>query len=235
MAKKQGIDERYRAALCSGNPQDLRDCLATGYRPDAVEEGWPSRTAVEVAIEEGNVQAVQILIEAGVSPEAPLRYGRTPLSMVVNARANRIELAEVLLAAGATLVHKGDSSDGSPLHAAVSCGDVSLVEWMLKNGASPMARDSSGDDALFGAVLAESWSPAIGSLLLQHGAKVNARSRDRQTVLGRAAERGKDEPLAFLLKAGAPVDEVDDDCRTALMHAAQRGLLPTLNLSLIHI
>lgn len=230
MAKKQGIDERYRAALCSGNPQDLRDCLANGYRPDAVEASWPSRTAVEVAIEEGNVQAVQTLIEAGVSLDAPLRYGRTPLSMVSKARANRIELAEVLLAAGAALVHRGESIDGSPLHAAVSAGDVALVEWLLRNGASPLARSYGGEDALFAAVLAESWNPAIGALLLTYGAKVNARSRDKNTVLLQAAQRGRDEALAFLLNAGARVDAVDGQGQTALMHAAQRGLLPTLNL-----
>ncbi len=230
MAKKQGIDERYRAALCSGNPQDLRDCLTNGYRPDAVEASWPSRTAVEVAIEEGNVQAVQTLIEAGVSLDAPLRYGRTPLSMVSKARANRLELAEVLLAAGAALVHRGESIDGSPLHAAVSAGDVALVEWLLKSGASPLARNSSGEDALFAAVLAESWNPEIGALLLKHGAKVNARSRDKNTVLLRAAQLGRDEALAFLLKAGASVDKVDEEGQTALMHAALRCLLPTVNL-----
>lgn len=165
MSKKQWIDERYRAALCNGSSQDLRACLADGHLTDAVEERWPSRKAIEVAIEEGNVRAVEVLIEAGVSPESPLRNGGRLLSAVVDAKANRIELAAALLAAGATPDHTLDPYPGGPLHRAISRGDVALVEWLLKNGASPLARDSSGEDALFAAVLAEPWNPAIGSLL----------------------------------------------------------------------
>lgn len=232
MSRKQWIDERYHAALCNGSSQDLRACLADGYLPDAVEKRWPSRKAIEVAIEEGNVRAVEVLIEAGVSPESPLRNGGRLLSAVVDAKANRIELAAALLAAGATPDHTLDSYPGGPLHRAISRGDVALVEWLLKNGASPLARDSSGEDALFAAVLAEPWTPEIGSLLLKHGAKVNTRSRNKGTVLFWAAQRGRDEALAFLLKAGAPVDEVDDEGQTALMHVAKRCMLRPLKMLL---
>ena len=71
--------------------------------------------------------------------------------------------------------------------------------------------------------LADMADAAAVAKALREGANPNARDKDGQTALIRAATKGKADSVAVLLRAGADVNAQDEWGRTALMHAARNG------------
>lgn len=69
------------------------------------------------------------------------RMGDTPLHFAC--WSNNLEAAQLLVEAGADVNAKGEAED-TPLHAAVTVGDVALVEFLLAHGASWQEIDAFG-------------------------------------------------------------------------------------------
>ncbi|KAM3077065.1 hypothetical protein ACMFMF_004980 [Clarireedia jacksonii] len=64
---------------------------------------------------------------------------------------------------------------------------------------------------------------AVVKLLLERGAKLEAKDRDSQTPLLWAAQRGHKAVVKLLLERGAKLEAKDRDSQTPLLWAAQRG------------
>ena len=73
------------------------------------------------------------------------RMGDTPLHFAC--WGNNLEAAQLLVEAGADVNAKGEAED-TPLHAAVTVGDVALVEFLLAHGASWQEIDAFGYSVL---------------------------------------------------------------------------------------
>ncbi len=103
-------------------------------------------------------------------------------------------------------------------------GDLAGLRREMAAGANVNARDALGNTAFFLAV-SKTDDLALIEFLREGSApgtvdRADARGR---TPLSRAAERGKNAIIEYLLKAGAKVDSKDADGRTPLFHAALAG------------
>lgn len=100
-------------------------------------------------------------------------------------------------------------------------GNVLLWREMLKLGASPQARDASGNNALVMAVLGEH-EDMLREVLLR-GVDVNARGDVGMTALSIAVTRGHQDVVRRLLNAGARPDVADATGTTPLAIATRTG------------
>lgn len=104
-----------------------------------------------------DIAAIELLLQFGAHPNLPNRDGTTPLMAAAGlgasaidtrgdyatplASANAKRTIEVLLAGGADL-NLRDNSGRTALHGAASWGWNDAVEFLVSQGADPMARDS---------------------------------------------------------------------------------------------
>jgi ankyrin repeat protein len=100
----------------------------------------------------------------------------------------------MLLEAGA------DPNHESLLSRAVTRNRADLVECLLANGSDPNRLDGSGEMPLHWAV--QYGYPEIAALLLENGARVNARNTRRQTPLA-YVKRDMKDIKELLLRYGA--------------------------------
>ncbi|MBQ9526321.1 MAG: ankyrin repeat domain-containing protein [Fretibacterium sp.] len=124
--------------------------------------------------------------------------------------------------------------DGNrPLHvAAEQAEDPKLVEWLLKNGASPSA---VGLEGLTPLMLAAAYNPipAVTGALIRGGSALGARDVSGRTPLHLAAAiNDSPQVMALLLSQGASASVQDKAGRTPLWMAAARGCAQCVELLL---
>ncbi len=116
------------------------------------------------------------------------------------------------------------------MHYAAAAGDTSIVRLLIDRGADVNARDKSGLNALYKAVVTivnPGKQRDTIRLLLDRGADVNVRGKGGNTLLMLAAAYDGSDIVPLLLERGADVNAKDDKGFTALMPAAM-GVYPTL-------
>ena len=112
-----------------------------------------------------------------------------------------------------------EDRQASAIRSAIQDNDVAALERVVRQGASPNARDTFGD-----AVLLDVREPAMAAALVRLGANVNVRHRDdADTPLIRAARMGNVELVRILLAAHADVHARMSDGATALSEAIRGG------------
>jgi bla regulator protein blaR1 len=178
------------------------------------------RELVEAA-QNGDLEDVKDLIEAGASVDAEVQGDGSPL--IAAARANRLPVVLELLNRGAD-VNLAVLGDGNPLIAAAAAGAEKIVDLLLSRGAAIDLMVPGDENALIQA--AGNGHFAIVKMLVDRGADVNARvwadrsafakatarqvgsSDDRlggewRTPLGEARKEQHQTIVAYLLQAGA--------------------------------
>ena len=97
---------------------------------------------------------------------------------------------------------KAGTSPAQNLSAAAFTGDLTAMKKALADGADPNTKDPQSGGTLL-ATAALMGHTKVVALLLEHGADVNARSRDGGTALHSAAFLGRVETVKLLLDKGA--------------------------------
>jgi ankyrin repeat protein len=153
------------------------------------------------AAERGDVEAVRALVKQGADVNAAQGDGMTALHWAaVNGNA---EMAEVLVAAGASTAASTRLGRYTPLHLASERGNAAVVSALLAAGANPNAETSTGavTPLLFAA---GSGDVATITALLNGGADVNRADRQwGHTALMFAAERNRVAAVKVLVERGA--------------------------------
>jgi ankyrin repeat protein len=155
------------------------------------------------AAAKGDRNAVRSLIQRKVDVNAPQVDGTTALQWAV--RADDLELADLLIAAGANV--SAASREGvTALQLAAINGSAPMLQKLLKAGADPNAPlDQFGDTALM--MASRTGKPDALRVLLETGAKVNvAETWGGTTPLMWAAAEHHAAAVKVLLDAGADVN-----------------------------
>ena len=129
---------------------------------------------------------------------------RTPLDYA--AASGQLEIAKMLLDAGAFIVDYDHSFTKVPLHYAIHASSAPMVDLLLKAGSSPntaLSWREHSEPALHMTI--ERDQVEIVKLLLAHNPDLKSRNTYSQMPLHFAAELGKDRIAELLIKAGADV------------------------------
>jgi ankyrin repeat protein len=174
----------------------------------------------------GDLKSAETLVSAGVDPNLPNRYGRTPLYYA--ALFNRNDVAAFLLAHAADPnIWAGSGAPGgefpqTPLQIAAAMGNLHMASMLTAAGARVDAKAEAGRTALHFAVVGSHLD--IIRFLIERGADVNARDADGISPLDDAVWRGYLEAAAVLLAKGARLNEAETKTgATPINEAAYRG------------
>jgi uncharacterized protein len=165
--------------------------------PYVVESQAPS--LVDLATH-GTLDEVRALLKGGAEVNASRGDGVTALH--VAAETGNLELASVLLAAGADVTARTRLGGYTPLLIASKSGQAVLVGALLSHGADPNVTNVNGTSALmFGA---ESGNIEVVSALITRGAKADTAEKALgQTALMFAAAHGRADVVPLLIAHGA--------------------------------
>ena len=108
-----------------------------------------------------------------------------------------------------------DKDSSTPLLATVKYENIEVVRALLDNDANVGAEDEEGRSPLHQATSSGS-TELVRTLLLEHGADINARTKDSSTLLLVATKHWNIEVMPALLEHGAYVGMENKEGRTPL-------------------
>jgi uncharacterized protein len=160
-------------------------------------------TSVADAAMAGDKETVRKLLKAGEDVNAAMGDGMTALHWA--AKRGDVELAQMLLYAGANVKAMTRLGGYTPLLLASQVGEPRMVEMLLKAGADAKVATTNGTTALM--LAATSGNADAVKLLLAHGADPNAKENARgETALMFAAHYNRVDAMKALMAAGANIN-----------------------------
>ncbi|CAH0559644.1 unnamed protein product [Brassicogethes aeneus] len=217
---------------------DLMDVLLRhGAKVNAVD--GLGQTALHRRAREDDAQGCRILLSFGADASLVSLQGYTPLQVASEnvakllqdppttsadvecqileaAKSGDLEQVQRLLTAYPHIVNCRDldGRHSTPLHFAAGYNRVSVVEYLLQQGADVHAKDKGGLVPLHNACSYGHYE--VTELLVKHGASVNVADLWKFTPLHEAAAKGKYEIVKLLLKHGADQTKKNRDSATPL-------------------
>lgn len=159
---------------------------------------------VSVAAMNGDIAEVRNLLSQKVDVNVPQGDGTTALHWA--AYREDLEMAQLLIKAGADAKARTRLGEMTPLFMAAKTGNVAMVDLLLKAGAPAKSATTLGTTPLM--LAASSGSAAVVRTLLAAGADPNAKDVNQgQTALIFAAAAGNAEAVRALAAGGARVNE----------------------------
>ena len=201
--------------------------LAFALSAGATNAAHPEDSPLLDATKHGDVVAVRSLLEGGADPDVARGDGLTALHLA--AQQGSLEIAQLLIEAGANVEAKTRIGAHTSLHLASGGAHASVVRALIDAGADPTAMTSrTGVTPLPLAAKALNGESTVRALL-EHGVTVDAReSAAGQTPLMFAAARGRVASVRELLRHGADplirTEVVDVLERMAIDRAAEGRL-----------
>jgi ankyrin repeat protein len=160
---------------------------------------WDGTTALMIASNSGNAEAVKLLLERGAQVNAAeSRKGQTALMWA--ASEGHSEVVQLLIKHGADVKVVSKTGYTALTFAAVK-NDAQSVSRLIAAGADPNTKLPDGSSALIAAAAFRSTEAAIA--LVEGGAEVKVADRRGNTPLHTAAQLGDFELVKKLLAKGA--------------------------------
>ncbi len=192
-------DGRVVQSMRRGRVSEVVAAVEAGDDVDAPGT-FAGYTALHVAIVQGNLPAVERLIELGANVNRRADAGMFALGLAV-VHGHGPDLLDALDAFGADLHASNDAGFGA-LHAAAETDRSALVGWLVRRGLDLEARTARGGYTPFHIACALGHL-ATARALAGAGADVAATSAEGQTALDIARQEGRDAVVAWL-EDGAP-------------------------------
>ncbi|KAJ5356295.1 hypothetical protein N7517_010904 [Penicillium concentricum] len=133
-------------AASHGHVTVVNILLEYGVRPDIHIGNYERRTALHFAAEQGHLDVVRALADAGCSIDAQDKNGETPLAFA--AQKDHLDIVEFLLSRGAD-PNIATEYYGTSLCRASSSGNINIVQCLLDHGATPNPSCPDGRKPLF--------------------------------------------------------------------------------------
>ena len=147
-------------------------------------------------------QSVRSLLQLHADVNATEADGTTAMHWA--ARLNDLEIADLLLGAGAN-VKAANRFGATPLSLASINGNAAMIQKILKAGEDPnRVASDAGDTALM--LAARTGKPDAVKVLLEHGADVNKTNLEGQTALMWAVAERNAAAAKTLIEHGAEVN-----------------------------
>ncbi|XP_026322504.1 E3 ubiquitin-protein ligase MIB1 [Hyposmocoma kahamanoa] len=212
-------NEELVKAAANGDAARCGDVLARTDGAQADVNGvFGGHTALQAAAQNGHVEVIRTLVEAGAEADAEDRDGDRAAHHA--AFGDEPAALRALAAAGADLNARNRRRQ-TPLHIAVNKGHLGVVRTLLQLDVHPSLQDSEGDTPLHDAISKK--RDDMLTLLLEHGADMTLTNNNGFNALHHAALRGNPSAMKIMLgKLPRPwiVDDAKDDGYTALHLAA---------------
>lgn len=174
-------------------------------------------TALHAAVEKGNPEIVQMLLDKGADAKARAKVGWTPIH--VAAMTGDVATAKVLISRGADINTVNDEGK-TPVHRAVHWKRREFIKYLVSLGADLNIADKEGHTPLLTAVIMG--KDDITKILVANGANVNYIDKEGFTIVHHAAISDQIGSLKILLLSGANVNEKNNDGLTPLHIVAQK-------------
>ena len=187
------LDEQW---LKSATAAQVGREIASGADPSAVNRDR-FHTPLMVASRHGNLEAMEVLLDAGADPHQSARNpGPGPMHFAADGLT-----VELLFDRGAKIDLR-DEVDFTPLHYAAWNSRLDAMHALIRRGADVHAQSSTaGNTPLHRA--AKRGQPAAAQILIGAGAEVNAPNSEDVTPLFVAAKFNSPRMVGVLLDAGA--------------------------------
>lgn len=220
------------SACSSGSKEIVEALLARSVSIEAIDRA--GFTPLMSAIENGHMEIAELLLAKGANPKVRVKDGRTALHFVCGLPA-KPEWIEKLIALGLE-VEARDDKGSTPLMVAAIRARARSVETLLRHGADVNETSPNANTPLLlAADMGRSQRPgpraaatledyeAVCELLIQRGARVDAKNKIGFTLLHGAAEGGSLALVRLSLKNGLGVNSAGPNGLTPLHLAAQEG------------
>ncbi|MFL6373610.1 MAG: ankyrin repeat domain-containing protein [Pyrinomonadaceae bacterium] len=179
----------------------IRDAIAKGADPNARETSDSKITPMFLAVETGDPEIVQMLLDAGAKVNIRSTSKETPL-MRLDSDGTR-SLVELLIRNGAK-VNVADEDGNTPLIHAAENSTSDAIAALIEAGADVNAANSDGETALIKA--ADRGDIQTVRALLFAGARVNDRDKDGDNAWDKTSDH---EIESLLVSFGSEIREPD--------------------------
>jgi hypothetical protein len=186
---------RMISAVIRDDIDEVKTRLANGEGPNVKDKGYGGNTPLHAAVENGNVEMVQVLLNAGAKINAKNYEKQTPLMMLDEDA--KPELVNLLLRYRAKITSV-DKEGNTPLMHVAAYGNEEVLQALVTAGSNVNAINKKGKTALMFA--AENNEFENVKILLGSGANANARNRDRESALDLTSDS---EVKQWLISYGA--------------------------------
>jgi ankyrin repeat protein len=172
------------------------------------------------AVKQGNLDFVDMLIEAGANVDTPTLDGMTPLCHCAGRPDEKAEaMFERLLKVAD--VNTANGAGKTAMHWVVSGDNTNKIRMLIAAGGQVDTADKNGFSPLVWSVLQRQAGAA--QVLIGANANVNASSSNGYTPLMWAVKNGDAEMVKILIAAGVDVEAPDMNGTAALVLAAGEG------------
>lgn len=172
---------RYNKLVSAVEYEDVEQVkmlIAKGARVNSKDKGYDKNTPLHVAVENGNLEIVQILLNAGAKTGSKNDDKRTPLLMLDEDAS--AEIVNLLLLYGAK-INLADKLGNTALTLAAENASSEVLQTLINAGANVNAVNKRGETALMRA--AENGESENVKLLLGAGANAQFRTKEGETAL----------------------------------------------------